>query len=310
MSERKHKVATLLMTGSLVFAAAAYSQEPGEKTFATPQDASTALYNAVKSGDKAATQLVLGKSSASVISSGDDVQDKNSRDHFVERYEQMHRWGKDADGSDILYVGAENWPLPIPLRKASAGWYFDTKSGEQEILFRRIGGNELAAIRVCHALVDGERDYYSQLRDGAAVKQYAQKFGSDPGKQDGLYWKAAEGEPLSPIGPLVAYAHGKGYGGHHEEPQPFHGYFFRILTSQGPKAKGGAKSYIVNGQMTGGFAVVAYPAEYRNSGVKTFLVNQDGIIYEKDLGPNTVELASQMPAYNPDATWTVVQEDE
>ena len=284
------------------------AQEPGEKTFATGPDAGKALYEAVKADDKTAMLAVLGQSASSVVESGDAVQDKNNRETFLRRYDQMNRWGAETNGQQTLYLGAENWPFPIPLKKDAAGqWYFDTKAGLQEILFRRIGKNENASIRVCQALVQGQQDYFQELHDGDTVHQYAQKFISDAGKQNGLYWKTAEGQPESPIGPLVAYATGEGYGGQHDSPQPFHGYFFRILTAQGPNASGGAKSYLADGKMTGGFAFVAYPAEYRNSGVMTFLVDASGVVYQKDLGANTAELAKQMKAYNPNKTWVTAE---
>ena len=304
--------AALSMASLVLFTGIACSQEPGQKTFANAQDAGKTLYDAVKSGDKAAIEAVLGASSASILSSGDEVEDKNGRDHFTQRYEQMNRWAKEINGNETLILGAENWPFPISLKKDAAGtWYFDTKAGVKEILFRRIGKNELAAIRVCDALADAQDDYFSQTHDGDSVKQYAQKFISDPGKQNGLYWKVAEGETESPIGPLVAYATGQGYGGQHDTPQPFHGYYYRMLTAQGANANGGAKSYLVDGKMTGGFAFVAYPAEYRNSGVMTFVVAQDGTVYEKNLGPQTADLAKQVKAYNPDKTWKPVwSEDE
>ncbi len=288
---------------------AAYAQDAGQKTFATAQDAAKALYEAVKSGDKDTMLRVLGASATNVVSSGDEVQDKKNGAFFTDKYEQMNRWGKESDGSMVLYCGAENWPFPIPLKKAASGqWYFDTKAGAQEILFRRIGKNELAAIRVCGVLADAQHEYFGQTHDGDSVHQYAQKFTSDEGKQNGLYWKTAEGEPESPVGPLVAYATGEGYGGEKTAAaQPFHGYFFHILTAQGANVPGGAKSYIVDGKMTGGFAFVAYPAEYHNSGVMTFLVDQSGIVYQKDLGVNTAEAAKGMTSYNPDSSWTVAE---
>lgn len=286
----------------------ASAQEQGEKTFASPKDAAQALYSAVKADDKPATLAVLGQSASSIIESGDDVQDKNNRASFVKSYEQMNRWEAVTNGERVLYIGANNWPFPIPLKKTASGqWYFDTKAGLQEILFRRIGKNELATIKVCRALVDGQQDYFQQAHDGDATNQYAQNFISDPGKQDGLYWKTAEGQPESPIGPLVAFATAKGYGGQHDSPQPFYGYYYRILTSQGANAPGGAKNYIVDGKMTGGFAFVAFPADYRNSGVMTFLVDQTGVVYQKDLGPNTDKIASEMKSYNPDATWVTAE---
>ncbi len=311
MQRHASLIKTALFAISLVLIVTlANAQEAGEKTFATPQDAGKALYDAVKTGDKAAMEAVLGKSSAGIVSSGDEVQDRNNLEFFTKRFEQMNRWAKESNGNQILYIGAENWPFPIPLKSNAGRWYFDTKAGVKEILFRRIGKNELAAIRVCDALADAQHDYFDQTHDGDSVHQYAQKFVSDEGKQNGLYWKVAEGQPESPIGPLVAYATGQGYGGKHDTPQPFHGYYYRILTGQGANVKGGAKSYLVDGKMTGGFAFVAYPAEYRNSGVMTFLVDATGVVYQKDLGANTADIASAMKDYNPNSTWVVAYSDD
>lgn len=287
------------------------AQEPGEKTFASPQDASKALYDAVKAGDKAATEAVLGASSGPIISSGDTVADQKNLKFFTDRYEQMNRWGTETNGDQTLFLGAENWPFPVPLKKDAAGqWYFDTKAGVEEILYRRVGANELAAIRVSKALADAQQEYFNGLHDGSTVHQYAQKFLSDEGKHNGLYWKTAEGEPQSPIGPIIVYASNEGYTkGEEGKNVPFHGYFYRILTAQGADAPGGAKSYIMDSKMTGGFAFVAYPAEYRNSGVMTFVVNLNGVIYEKDMGPKTADLAKAMTAINPDKTWRSVGEE-
>jgi hypothetical protein len=286
----------------------ASAQDQGEKTFAAPKDAAQALYTAVKADDKSAMLAVLGSSASSIIESGDTVQDQNNRAGFLKRFDQMNRWEGVKNGEQVLYIGADNWPFPIPLKKTAGGqWYFDTKVGLQEILFRRIGKNELATIKVCRALADAQQDYFQQAHDGDTTNQYAQKFTSDSGKQNGLYWKTAEGQPESPIGPLVAFATAKGYGGQHDSPQPFYGYYYRILTAQGANAPGGAKNYIVDGKMTGGFAFVAYPAEYRNSGVTTFIVDQSGAVYQKDLGPNTEKIASEMQSYNPDATWVTAE---
>ncbi len=280
-----------------------FSQQPGQKTFASADEASQALFAAAQSGDKTALLDILGPAGAPIVSSSDDVQDKKSRDEFVTRYQEMHRLAKEPDETTTLYIGAENWPVPLPLVSKGGVWYFDTAAATQEILFRRIGKNEFAAMEVLDALIDAENDYYSQSRDGKP-QQYAQKFASDEGQHNGLYWKASEGEPQSPAGPLVAYAAGEGYGKKQSEgPSPFHGYYYRILTRQGKSAPGGAKSYVVNGEMTGGFALLAYPADYRSSGVMTFIVNQDGVIYEKDLGPKTAGLASAMREYSPDKSW-------
>jgi len=291
------------MVSLVLLAGIAVAQEPGQKTFANAQDAGQALYDAGKSEDKAALEAVLGASSASILSSGDEVEDKNSRDFVSQRYEQMHRWVKEINGEQTLIIGAENWPYPIPLKKAGNAWYFDTQAGVKEILFRRIGRNELRAIRTLHVLADAQDEYFSQKQ------QYAQHVMSEPGQQNGLYWKTAEGEPESPIGPLVAQAAERGYGGQHDTPQPFYGYYFHTLTAQGAHMKGGAKSYIVDGKMTGGFAYIAWPAEYRNSGVMTFLVGPDGTVYEKNLGPKTADLAKAITAYNPDKAWKVAWSD-
>jgi hypothetical protein len=286
------------------------AQESRQKTFASPQEAGSALYEAVKSDDKAATLAVLGSSASSIISSGDEVQDKNNRGIFVKHYEQMHRWATSQAGNQILFIGADNWPFPVPLKKDSAGkWYFDTKDGVQEILFRRIGKNELITIHVCETLAKAQHEYFEQLHDSDTVHQYAQRFLSESGKQNGLYWPVSEGQPESPIGPLVARATKQGYGQSSGSPEPFHGYFYRILKGQGANAPGAAKSYIVDGKMTGGFAFLAYPAEYRNSGVMTFLVDQNGIVYQKDLGPKTDDIAKDMTTYNPDKTWVVANAD-
>ncbi len=302
--------ATLILMFLLVMGVgASVAQEAGQKTFATPQDAGKALFEAVQSNGTTDDLAVLGASAASLVSSGDEVQDKNNRDTFIKRYQQMNRWAPESNGNETLYVGAENWPFPIPLKKSGAGqWYFDTKEGEQEILFRRIGKNEMETIEVMEALASAQQDYFQQLHDGSTVHQYAQRILSEAGKQNGLYWKVDEGQPESPIGPLVAHATAQGYGAAGGKPEPFHGYYYHSLKAQGPNAPGGARSFIVDGNMTGGFAFVAYPAEYRNSGVMTFLIDQNGVVFQKDLGPNTVEMGKAMTSYNPDKTWTTTGE--
>jgi len=212
----------------------------------------------------------------------------------------MHRLVREPDGTTTLYVGAENWPMPIPLVNKGISWYFDTAAGKKDILDRRVGRNEISTIHVCEQLVAAQKEYYA-----AHNNEYVQKFLSDNGQQDGLYWKAAEGQPQSPIGPLVAQAVAEGYTPTHDgaAPTPYRGYYYRILTRQGAGAPGGAKSYIVNGKMIGGFAFIAYPAEYRSSGVMTFIVGADGVVYRKDLGPNTAAIAKAMKTYNPDPSW-------
>lgn len=289
-------------------AAAASSLEPqhtpetGQKTFPSANAAMEALYTAVKSGDTDALIEIFGPGGKELVLSGDQVQDKNGRQTFVDRYEQMHRLVPDSEHSDTLVIGAENWPMPIPIVEANGAWFFDTASGKQEILYRRIGKNELAAIETCRVLVEAQTEYASQPRDGSSKNLYAAKFISDSGKQNGLYWKAGDND-ASPIGPLIADAAAQGYKGAEAKNSPYQGYLFRILTRQGAAAPGGAQDYMVQGQLERGFAFVAYPAEYRNSGVMTFIVDKDGLVYQKDLGSNTASVAKAMTTYNPNKTW-------
>jgi hypothetical protein len=292
----------------LGIAQAALAQEPGQTTFNSSTEATDAFAAAVQNHDEAAMLAILGPSAKDLISSGDPVADKDNRDAFVTKYRASHQFAAAGDGRTFLYVGPENWPTPIPLQKNGSQWYFDTDYGKQEVLYRRIGSNELNVIKVCAAIVDAQRDYYAAPHDGAPAHKYAQKFRSTAGTQDGLYWEVRAGaQPESPLGPMVAEAAIEGYQHHATgQPHPFHGYIYRLLTSQGANAPGGAKNYIVDGKMTGGFALVAYPVSYRDSGVMTFIVNQDGQIYQKDLGPNTDQTASAMAAYNPDTAWQPV----
>jgi hypothetical protein len=280
------------------------AQQANEKTFSSPGEAAAALYDAVKAGNAQALTAILDANSDAILHTGDDVADKNMMDNFVRRYDQMHRVVVEPDGTATLYIGAENWPGPIPIVKNSSGaWYFDTEAGKKEILYRRVGTNENDAIEVLYAMVRAQKEYASEPRDGN-TKHYALRVLSAEGKHDGLFWKTSDNEDPSPIGPLIAYAAAQGYSGKQGDVKPFHGYYYRTLTKQGPAAKGGAKDYISNGQLTRGFAFVAYPAEYRNSGVMTFIVNQDGIVYEKDLGSDTQNLATSMTEFNPDNTWS------
>jgi len=278
------------------------AQEPGQKTFGSATEATNAFCAAVQNHDETAMLAILGPSGRDVISSGDPVADKTNQDAFVAKYRASHQFASAPDGLTFLYIGNENWPTPIPLQHNQTQWYFDTAYGKQEILYRRIGFNELDVIKVCAAIVDAQRDYFNALHDGASEHQYAQKFRSTAGTQDGLYWQVKGSQGESPLGPLVAEAASEGYQ-HTSQPHPFHGYMYRLLTSQGANAPGGAKSYIVAGKMTGGFALVAYPDSYRDSGVMTFIVNQDGQVYQKDLGADTAQIAAAMTAYDPDATW-------
>jgi hypothetical protein len=296
---------------ALIFPIAAChkSAEPSLKVFATPDDAANALLTAARSGDQDQLMAIFGPDSKELISSGDPVQDKNLGQTFVKAYDAMHRWRRIGDGVQILLVGADNFPFAIPLKKNAEGqWFFDTAAGRDEVLNRRIGRNELAVIDVCKAAADAQAEYLSQLHDGASSKQYAQKFLSDPGKHNGLYWASQEGQPQSPLGPLVAFATAEGYSAKSDAHTPFHGYYFRILKAQGSNAPGGSKDYMIGGKMAGGFAFVAYPGEYGNSGVMTFIINQDGVLLQKDLGATTTQIATAMTEFNPDGGWKPVQE--
>ena len=313
MSLNHHRIAftirLLLLALIIPLASCRKSDKPSINVFASPDDAGNALLAAAKSGDQNTLLAIFGPDSKEVIYSGDAVQDKNAASAFVTEYGVMHRWRKMPDGSQILLVGADNFPFPIPLKENGGGqWFFDTAAGKEEVLNRRIGRNELAIIEVSRAAADAQADYFSQLHDGETTKQYAMKFISDPGKQNGLYWKAAEGQPQSPLGPLAAFATSEGYSAKPDAHTAFHGYYFRMLKGQSDKAPAGAKDYVVNGKMTGGFAFVAYPAEYGNSGVMTFIINQDDVLLQKDLGKTTTETATAMSQFDPDAGWSIVQQ--
>ena len=294
----------ILLTGCLPTRSMA--QQQGQKTFSSAEEASNALVTATQNNDEKAMLEILGPDGKQIVSSGDEAEDAESRANFVQRYQEMHRLVKEPDGTTILYIGAKNWPTPIPLVNKGKLWYFDTDAGKKEILYRRVGRNELSAIRVCQELVAAEKEYYSTQHN-----EYAQKIFSDEGQHNGLYWKAAEGEPQSPIGPLVAWAvareNAKSQGG---GPVPFRGYYFHTLKGQGKNGPGGAKSYLVGDKMTQGFAFVAFPAVYRSSGVMTFIVNEDGVVYQKDLGQKTYVLARAMKEYNPDASWQKAEEQQ
>jgi hypothetical protein len=299
------KLAVVAILLTVCFPTRSMAQQPGQKTFSSAEDASNALVTAAQSNDERTMLEILGPDGKQIVSSGDETEDANSRANFVERYREMHRLVKEPDGTTVLYIGAHNWPAPIPLVNKGNSWYFDTAAGKKEILYRRIGRNELSAIRVSQELAAAEKEYSKQH------SEYAQKIFSDEGQHNGLYWKAADGEPQSPIGPLVASAVAKGYGKSLEgAPTPYRGYYYLILTRQGKNGPGGAKSYIVNGKMSGGFAFVAYPAEYRSSGVMTFLVNEDGVVYEKDLGKKTDVLAKAMKEYDPNSSWQKSEEQQ
>jgi DUF2950 family protein len=279
----------------------------GQKTFSSSSEAVQALVTAARTGDPAQLEPLLGSQAKELIASGDLGQAKQVLADFVKAYGQKHSVSIEAQGFEYLQVGMGNWPFPFPLVRDGKVWYFDVDRGNEEIIYRRVGRNELGAIAVCEGYVQSQIEYASKGHDGHPSGIYAARFHSDAGQQDGLYWVTSEGKPASPMGPLVADAAA--------EPQestastaPYYGYLYKILTAQGPEADGGARSYIVNGKLTGGFALVAYPAHYGSSGIMTFIVNQDGVIYQQDLGEKTGELASQITAYNPDSLWNAAQD--
>lgn len=295
---------TLTVALAVVLGAHAVSLAgPTQRRFESLDEGVGALVSALRAGDRKALVEILGPEGRALVSSGDDVADRRTFARFVAEYDQAHRL-EGGGGKVILYVGADDFPLPIPLVPDGPRWRWDTAAGRDELLGRRIGRNELGAMQVCLAYVDAQREYYAQNPGGAPVLEHAQRIVSRAGQRDGLYWETRPGEPPSPLGPLVAQARGEGYSG---RPGPgrvaYHGYFYRILLSQGPAARGGAYDYVVGGHMIGGFALVAFPAQYGVSGVMTFIVNHDGAVYEKDLGSDTARLAAAMPSFDPDRTW-------
>jgi len=281
-----------------------------QKSFASPEEAVSALVAAVKADDQKEMLAILGPGSEELISSGDEIADKAGREKFLNAYEEMNKLEKVSTGKMILCMGEDNWLLPIPIVKKNNTWFFDTKAAKEEILNRRIGRNELNVIEVLHAYVDAQFEYATKDCKGGGAVEFAQKFVSTEGKHDGLYWEAKEGEEMSPLGPLVAQAAMEGYA---EKSaginfSPYHGYYYKILNGQGKNATGRAYDYVVKGKMILGFALVAYPAQYGNSGIMTFMVNQEGIIYEKNLGKNIERIAKDMTKFDPDRTWRKAEE--
>jgi hypothetical protein len=295
------------LTAAIVIIASV-SVANAQQTFKTPEDAVGALVTATKDNWPKGVVAVLGRDGADIVSSGDKVADEAIRQKFLAAYDAKHQVTKEGDDKAAMIIGPDDFPFPIPLIRKAGAWRFDTAAGRLEILYRRIGRNELAAIQASLAYVDAQNEYAQKDRTGAGVATYAQRIVSQPGKKDGLYWPGPEGAEASPLGELVAHATNEGYligGGR----TPFHGYYFKILTRQGPTATGGAVDYVVRGKMIGGFALVAYPAEYGNSGVMTFVVNHAGTVFQKDLGESTAKLAEHMTSFNPDQTWKKVPVD-
>jgi hypothetical protein len=299
-------IAAVMLAG---FYQSAFPADAKQKSFKSPEEAVRALVDAVKRNDIKELLMIFGPAGKELFSSGDEVADKAWRDRFVKAYEEMNKLVSENDKKTILHVGNGNWPYPIPVVKEGENWFFDTKAGKEEILNRRIGRNELNAIQVCLAYVDAQREYILKDRDEDKLLEYAQKLVSKKGQKNGLYWEAKEGEERSPLGPLIAKAAAEGYTGKRllGRRNAYHGYHYKILKSQGKNARGGEYDYVVKGKMIGGFALVAYPDEYGNSGVMTLIVNQDGVVYQSNLGKDTEKIARAMKKFDPDETWKKVE---
>jgi hypothetical protein len=299
----RHRAAIALAVVSMIALPAA--AEP--TVFATPEAAVDGLLAAARDNNSDGLVKILGPGSKKLVSSGDPVADAQAREKFIAEYEAAHAITKEGDDRAVLAVGTDDWTFPFPIVKHDAGWQFDATAGATEILDRRIGANELSAIEVCRAYVDAQREYATEDRNHTGFLEYAQKFLSSPGRHDGLYWPAATEAEESPLGPLIADARAEGYRASGKAgPKPYHGYLYRILKGQGAAAQDGAYDYVVRGHMIAGFALVAFPARYEASGVMTFIVNHDGVIYQKDLGPDTAAIAEKMTLFDPDPSWTKV----
>ena len=278
-----------------------------QQTFASPEAAIKALVKAVKGGNSKGLMRILGPGSTMLVSSGDKVQDRQRRGQFSRAYEEKNRLEPGSDGSVKLFIGKDDWPFPFPIVKVKQDWRFDTQAGKEELFRRRIGANELNAIQVCLAITDAQDDYADLMNVMHRGPEYAQKFESSEGKKDGLYWETSSDDVPSPLGPLVARAQAEGYHDAVGKSTPYHGYLYRILTAQGDSANGGTLSYIIGGKMIGGFAVVAFPVSHGSTGVNTFIVNHEGVVYRKDLGRDTPGIAMAMTTFNPDSTWKKVE---
>lgn len=304
-------MAAVLLLAALVAGSLATQQEPAQRVFSSPEEARQALLDAVKAKDHGALRAIFGPV-ARELEPGDPVEQAAEFDHFARHLQEGAELAREGEAKATLLIGTEKWPFPVPIVKKGDGWRFDTEAGREEILTRRIGHNELLAIKACRAYVEAQREYYAMAEpDGDQIPKYAQRMISTSGKRDGLYWPTVAGEKESPLGPLVAKAKEEGYMQKRKPgekgPRPFHGYYFRILKQQGPRAAGGKFSYVINRNMVAGFALVAYPARWGVSGVMTFIVNQRGRVYQKNLGPKTAEIARRMKEYNPDLTWKLAE---
>lgn len=303
-------VMAVLLSALVIMSVGGCTAKKEAKTFQSAEEAVEAMIDAVSQDDTQELMAIFGSEGEKVISSGDEVADKAGRERFVQAYKEMNKLVRETDTKVTLLVGTEAWPFPIPIVKEGETWRFDTAAGAEELLNRRIGRNELNTIQVCLAYVDAQREYALKDRDGDGKLNYARQVISTEGKKDGLYWEAGEGEAQSPLGPLAAKAAEAGYKARKsgEKPQPYYGYYYKILTAQGENAPGGAYDYVVTGNMIGGFALVAYPAEYGNAGVMSFMVNHEGVVYQKDLGKGTAKKAKKMKLFDPDETWEEVGE--
>jgi len=307
-------VARLVIVGSMLAAASCARRETDDAnqlTFSAPDSAVAALVAALEKHDVVTMRRLLGPETKGLMSSGDTARDRRDREGFLARYRARHQLVAGGPDDAMLQVGEDEWPLPVPLLRRNGRWHFDGDAAVKELVARRIGANELRTIDVMHGFVDAQQDYASVEHDGAARGIYARVMRSDPGRQNGLYWQVAAGQPPSPAGPFLAAASAEGYkaSGGANGPAPYHGYVYRMLFSQGPAAEGGAREYVVDGKLTGGFALLAYPAEYGESGVMTFMVNQDGLVWQRNLGPTTAALAAAITQFNPDSSWTAIPRD-
>jgi hypothetical protein len=301
-----------LMSAAVFFSTPASAATTKQKTFTTPEKAIQVFIDSLKKNDTSTLKALFGPTSEKLISSGDPVADQYRRERFLAAYEDSRRLDREGKNKAFLVVGKHEWPFPIPLVMNKKRWRFDTEAGFQEMLNRRIGANELDTIQTCLAFIDAEAEYAMNDYDGNDLHDYAAKFRSDPGKKNGLYWQTGEGETPSPLGQLFAKAKAEGYAEkkNGEGPSPYHGYLYRIMTGQGPHANGGAYDYMVKGNLLGGVALIAYPAQYGVSGVMTFIVNHDGVVYQKDLGSKTAEIASTMQLFDPGPEWKKVESPE
>ena len=299
------RIAVCAAVGLAIGGCATQSQSHQQMTFSSPEQAANALATAARENDTKTLAAIAGPEGKGVVSSGDPIADRQTRERFAQAYDEKHTLVQEDD-STVIVIGKQDWPFPIPLVKEGNVWHFDTAKGKEEILNRRIGANELYTIQTCLAVVDAQREYVLREHDKSGLLTYARKFISDPGTQDGLYWKTEAGQPLSPLGELAAQSENQAYKGQMRtgQPTPFHGYYYKMLYGQGRSAPGGAYEYVVNGEMIGGFAVVAWPAEYGNSGIMTFMVGHDGVVYQKNLGGDTAAVAAAMTEFDPDDTWT------